>query len=205
MSKTGKKIIFFDIETSGLGKSPFGEYLSPGGLVGERDADQILSAYFIVTDDQGTILERMNVILGSRGDVVPKMDAIAINGLNPQKRRGLSEAAAAAKIRALLVRHGGINAVIAGHNSDSFDIPRLRSLLVRNGIDKAVIPKNSIDTMTESKRDWIKTNAPVDGQKLDSHYTNDSMSLASSCLRHDIPFSKAEAHDGRYDVEATVK
>lgn len=205
MSDPVKKIIFFDLETSGLGLSPFGGQLPSQSLSGHNDADQILSAYFIVADERGEILERMNIILGTRGDIVPKADSLAITGMRVQGRKGLSEAKAAMKIKALFVRHGGINSIVAGHNSEIFDIPRLRSLLTRNGVDPAAIPRASVDTRTEATRAWIKAVKPEPGRALESGSESDSMTLAAACKRHGVPFVKEEAHDAKYDTEATVK
>lgn len=202
MSDDKQRIIFFDLETTGLGTSPFGGAGVAG--LGPNDVDQILSAYFIVTDGNGRVVERMGVALGSRGDIVPKAEALAINGMNVAGRKGLSEHDAASVVRDLFVRHGGINAMVAGHNSDIFDLPRLRSLLSRNGVDPAVIPRISIDTRIEATKAWTSSQKPEHGRQLDSKSESDSMTLASACRRHGVAFSSDAAHDARYDIEATV-
>jgi len=206
MSQKPPVTIFFDFETSGLGKMPFETEVSPDNIFfGRSDVDQILSAYFMAVDDRGQVIERMRLEFANRGDVVPKPGAIKTNRIPIIGRRGIAESDGARKIVDFIERHGGKRATLAGHNVVKFDIPIMRQLLINNGYNpRKHLPENVVDTFIEAKREWLGKHKPSHGHVLDNQSPSDGMNLESVCRRLGIRFDKAEAHGARYDVERSL-
>jgi len=112
-----KRLLFYDIETSGL---------SPA-------FDQVLTFACIQTDLSLTELSREVITVKLRQDIVPSPGAFLTHGLTPEElEKGITEYQAALRIHTLFNTPDNIS---IGYNSLGFDDEFLRFLFYRNLLD----------------------------------------------------------------------
>ena len=159
-----KTIIGIDSETSGL----------------SHEVDQILTLALVALDPlTQKEVDRLLVSVQWRGDTVPKVEAVATNGINPLRHPGVREPEAAALVHDFFARNGGSESPTLGHNVE-FDRGFLRSLLTRNGYDARVLSPRVIDTMQETARKIFRGKFPVESLEVRHAYPKHAPAATST-------------------------
>ena len=192
MADQPKTLLAFDTETSGL----------------KPELGQILTATMVAVDcESGEIIDRLEISIANRGDVIPQAGAVAVNRINPLRHKGIPESLASTKLRDFILKHGGTTTPFLGHNVE-FDKRFLRNMLVRNGYDSNIVSLKSVDTITETARKIYKNEFPVD--KLDSKVgsggeSRPTLNQSSVAKALGVEVDSSKAHTSAYDVDVNLE
>ncbi len=183
---TSPTYLFYDLETTGLNPA----------------FDQILQFAAIRTDTAFNELERLEIRVRLRPDVIPSPGALLVTGVSTLRAmEGVSEYEAIRQIHALVNQRGTIN---LGYNSLSFDDQFLRFAFYRN-----LLPAYTHQWLDGCKRldlfpitvlYWLQE-SPL----LVWPQHNERATLKLEFLNQANGLSDGQAHDALVDVAATVE
>ena len=180
-----KTYLFYDLETTGLNKA----------------FDQILQFAAIRTDENFKELERYDIIIKLRPDVIPSPGASITHRISIAKtKNGISEYDAVRKIHTLLNEPGTVS---LGYNTLGFDDEFLRMSFYRN-----LLPPYTHQYANDCKRsDLLPLTAIYKLFKPDVIKWPEVNNRPTLKLEHISSLNRlaeGQAHDALVDVEATV-
>ena len=188
-------IIFMDSETTGV----------------NHRSDQMLSLTMAAVDPlSGEVVEKKTFKIGFRGDVRVNPGAVAVNGINPLRHVGKTEAATALEVRDFIMRHGGPSAPVGGYKV-SFDTKFIRSLLTRSGHDSTIVSHSQVELYNEAARMIHKKRFPVaDLKQITTRVngverTRGSLTQGSVAQALKIEVDEKRLHDDSYDVDTSIR
>lgn len=168
-------------------------------------SDQILTAGFVVEDDEGNVIEEIEYKILLKDGVVPSPKALQVNKINPfskeWKKSAISESELVSKIQNLCKKYEteGTKPVLFAYNA-AFDKGFFSVAMARNGVKFS-------DAFSKSVRDPIKNvKKLIDSGALktrDNGYGKSSAALEAVASALGISYSGDGAHSALSDAKVS--